>query len=79
MYLVFVFALMGVLFFACQKDEPVVESIQDSELESTNRTPWADPYIFDFTDCLDDGGCPCRLINLNASGTEIDMCTEWGH
>ena len=82
LYLLFGFALMGVLFFACQKDESVVEEIQGIELESTERSPWADPYIFDFTDCIDDGGCPCRLINLNQSGSGasiVDVCMEQWH
>ncbi len=78
LYLIFGFALMGVLFVACQKDEPVVEEIAVDEMESTNRN-WTNPYHFDYTDCIDDGGCPCRLVNLNYSNAEIDMCTEWGH
>ena len=67
LYLLFGFALMGVLFFACQKDEPVVEEIavDSNEMLSVERTINCSP-------CLDAGGCCCRLISTQGEGNYHD-------
>ena len=70
LYLLFGFALMGVLFVACQKDEPVVEEIpvDSNEMVSVERT--------DCSPCVTPGNCCCRLINLNQTGRQIDLCPQ---
>ncbi|TVQ42396.1 MAG: hypothetical protein EA362_13340, partial [Saprospirales bacterium] len=49
---------MGVLFFACQKEEPVVEQslVDGTEMLSVER------YV-DCSPCINQGGCCCRLIS----------------
>jgi len=58
LYLVFVFVLMGVLFFACQKDEPVVEQslVDSTEMLSVERT-------IDYLPCFQQGNCPCIIMS----------------
>ncbi len=58
LYLLFGFALMGVLFFACQKDEPVVDEIavDSNEMVSVERT-------IDYLPCFLQGNCPCIVMS----------------
>ena len=58
LYLLFGFALMGVLFFACQKDVPVVEEIavESNEMVSVERT-------IDYLPCFREGNCPCIIMS----------------
>ena len=71
LYLLFGFALMGLLFFACQKDEPVVEqiAINSTEMLSVERT-------VDCSPCINMGGCCCRLISNQGYGNdhEAELC-----
>ncbi|TVQ44744.1 MAG: hypothetical protein EA362_09625, partial [Saprospirales bacterium] len=55
---VFVFALMGVLFFACQKDERVVEQslVDSTEMGSVERS-------IDYLPCFQQGNCPCIIMS----------------
>ena len=59
LYLLFGFALMGVLFFACQKDEPVVEqsALDTSEVVSVERT-------INYLPCFEQGNCPCIIMSV---------------
>ena len=67
----FTLLIMGVLFFGCEKENEVLNS-GESDTYAVERN-WQD---FDFTNCIGDGGCPCRLINISSSGREIDLCPE---
>ena len=62
LYLLFGFALMGVLFFACQKDEPVVEEIavEGNEMVSVERSCGQDPLDC-LTTCISEGMCCCTI------------------
>ena len=56
--LFFGFALMGLMFFACQKDEPVQEqsTVDTSEVVSVERT-------INYLPCFEQGNCPCIIMS----------------
>ena len=81
LYLLFGFALMGVLFFACQKDEPVVEevAVNETEMLSVERSYVkicceADPAIC--VPCDNDGACCCHII-FSFAGSATDYLSKY--
>ncbi len=62
LYLLFGFALMGVLFFACQKYEPVVEeeAVDSNEMLSVERSCGQDSTAC-VTTCISYNMCCCTI------------------
>jgi len=82
LYLLFGFAFMGVLFFACQKDEPVVEEIavNDTEMLSVERSFVNICCENNFSicgPCTGDGACCCRVVLSFPDSTKEDFLSKF--